>query len=623
MAVEIERLAILIEANTKSYENAMKRLEEKTARALNASTKSTQTLNKAFGSLGITMSSIGKGLVVGAISAAAVSIAAMAGSAIKTAAAIGDLADKLGISTDDLQNLQFGAVQANMSFEDLEKSLLRFSKSLGQARNGQGDLLKTLKANGFDIAKIKAMSYMDALRTFADLVRNARNQQDKMLLNTQAFGKGSDPMLEFLHNGSKGLNDFAIAATTAGNKIKEGLVRTAQEIDAKWDVVMLRMGNAVRSFALSAVAEFDKMVKDFKTGGLVPAFETALRGSEGITRDREATRDSLRAEITQLQQDKADLERIYADTPNALADANAMLDGVLATRKAQLEEVLRLLGPAVSTSMVRPEFPGDLRPPKKTVMDGSGDEEAAKAAEHRAQAIAKVIEQLQFENIQMDRGAAQQRIYNELEKAGVDLHSEQGQKIAALVQSIYNKEQALDAATAAEVRRQDAERETIRLAQEAEQVMRDSMMALGEAGVDAFDRIILQGEKLKDVLADLTKMLASSLLRGLLLGQGPFAGPGGGFFGHLFKAPSMSRMGAASPRFADFNSGGGNQRGNGANGFNLQIIDQRGSGAKIKTETSRSGVKMWIRDAIASELPGALDRIMPAQFGLQPKTRMR
>ncbi|GAF71305.1 unnamed protein product, partial [marine sediment metagenome] len=51
MGTEIERLSVLIEANTKSYERSMQRLERKTSKAMNASARSVKRLNAGMGRL--------------------------------------------------------------------------------------------------------------------------------------------------------------------------------------------------------------------------------------------------------------------------------------------------------------------------------------------------------------------------------------------------------------------------------------------------------------------------------------------------------------------------------------------------------------------------------------------
>src|SRR5215207_8145413 len=70
MATSSERLAILIEANTRSYENAMKRIEQKTNQAVRASERSVKRLDTSFKSSAASAVAFGRTLT-GAFAGAA------------------------------------------------------------------------------------------------------------------------------------------------------------------------------------------------------------------------------------------------------------------------------------------------------------------------------------------------------------------------------------------------------------------------------------------------------------------------------------------------------------------------------------------------------------------------
>lgn len=260
---DLETLVVSLEANLKNYLQGMAKAQNTTIASIKKMEQTTATgmarVEKSFAKAGTALAGFGKGLAIGAIVGAVAGLEQLVTGAVSSAAAIGDLSDKLGINSDKLQELQFGAVQANMSFDELETSLLKFSKTLGQARNGQGDLLKTLEANGFDKAKIQALSYSEALDTVADLVKNAANEQDALLIITQAFGKGGDEMLEFLRNGAGGLKDFGNAAHEAGAIIDAELIDSAQRFDDAWAAAALSAKAHIGNFVLDSVSNVQKL----------------------------------------------------------------------------------------------------------------------------------------------------------------------------------------------------------------------------------------------------------------------------------------------------------------------------------------------------------------------------
>jgi len=269
---DLEKLIVRLDADLRSYEKALAKAQGVTVTNMRKIEREVQAsatrVEGSFAKMGNTFKNFGKGLLIGAGITGIGALGSFVQQTVSQAAKIGDLADKLGLSTDALQELQYGAVQADMSFQDMEKSLLRFSKTLGEAANGQGEYLKTLRANNQQLQG----SFLGNLKQLADLVANAKNEQEALLIVTQAMGKGSDGMLEFLRGGSRALEDYAKAAQDAHDVIKERSVRTAQAIDDRWATLMNSLSQMTKSWVLDVVGAIDQVgvefgrIKDFKPG---------------------------------------------------------------------------------------------------------------------------------------------------------------------------------------------------------------------------------------------------------------------------------------------------------------------------------------------------------------------
>lgn len=501
---DIEKLIVSLEARTKEYEKALAKAQGTTVTQLRKIEREAQGFASRFDAkMGMIGGSL-KGLLAGASVAAVAAFGAAIKSAISDAASIGDLADKIGLSTDAIQELSYGAVQANISFDDLADSLTKFSRMLAEAQNGSGDLLKTLEANGFDQAAVKALSYKDALAVVADLVKNARNEQDQLLIITQAFGRGGDRMLGFLKNGSDGLRTFAQDATTAGAKIEENLIRKAQEWDDSWAAFMLSMKGSLQDFVLSSLVEIEKL--------------------------------------------KGALDMMQAKSPTGkmvgrFAVPNSMLNGVGADPVKGVGSAGFSFTPGLPKIAQPTTIIPDDRVEKaaaEAVRDRQRAAEAAARAEvARRKAITDVITALQFESEQLKRSEMEQQVQVELRQAGVTAMSKQGQEIRKLVEANYmlveSEKFAKEAQTAAIEAAQEASDKFI----ERRDAYKDSLMSLADLGVSAFEAIASGGEKVADVLQNVAKQLASAALQAALLGQGPMAGlfgssAAGGLFGSLF-----------------------------------------------------------------------------------------
>ncbi len=248
-------------------------------------------------------------------------------------------------------------------------------------------------------------------------------------------------------------------------------------------------------------------------------------------------------------------------------------------------------------------------------------QEAERLAERAMQQRQGVIQQLMFEAQQLGRTAEMQRVYNELQAAGVTLESDSGRRIEALVN------------------------QNIMLAKikQSQDAYNDSLRSLAELGVDSFDRMISGGEKLTDVLRDMAKQLASAATRALLLGQGPLAGlfgtsgEGGGLLSSLIPRSgggSVSphnayKIGERGPELFVPSSAGKivpNHQMRGGGGGGVVIINQ----SRSQVEPAGQGrdaqgnpfQRLIVRDLVQSEVPGALRKQGPG-FGLTPKLTRR
>jgi len=575
-ATDIEKLIVTLEARTKAYESALAKAQGTTVTRLKAMEREAQgfaaRFDKKLGAIGGNLKAGLAGFAVGTLAAAAAGLAAFAKSAITEAAAIGDLSDKIGISSDKLQELQYGAVQANLSFEELGAGLLKFSKSLGEAQNGQGELLKTLKANGFDQAQIKALSYSEALDVVADLVRNAKNEQDAYQIILDSFGKSGAPFLEFLSKGSGGLIKFGIDATEAGAKIDDALIKTAQELDDRWAALMLSMKRNTQREVLQILAAFESLGKTFSTGTEAGLVRGAVRPPPQLT---------------------------GTDSPSELFGFPKK--------------------PAPTTVLPDPEA---------IAREKTARLAAADAALKQADAIQKVIEGLQFEQKQLLASDLQQEINTELRKAGVAATSAQGQAITKLVTANFNIARSQEAAiTAGEAWIEQQEK-----LKQAAQELADEINSSFKDGIVGFKDDLLNGVSAVDALSNaldgllqkLTDLLLNQALDSLftsggtsggfnlasLFGGGTGAAPGLYAQGGRIPAGKLGIAGEAGPELL---MGPGTvvpfKRGNGNGGSNVIIKNFPGMGARESRSPNGDVTIEIVRDVIAADVASRNSKI--------------
>ena len=104
-------------------------------------------MEKSLDSLG-TLMRAGLAMAVAAVGAHLLDIAKKA---FEAAAGLGEMAEQMGISATQLQALQFAAVQGGVKLEQLEAGVSKFSKKLGDAANGNKEMIESLDRLGVKI----------------------------------------------------------------------------------------------------------------------------------------------------------------------------------------------------------------------------------------------------------------------------------------------------------------------------------------------------------------------------------------------------------------------------------------------------------------------------------------
>ncbi|MER8983166.1 hypothetical protein [Mesorhizobium sp. M0870] len=178
---------------------------------------------------------------------------------IDMASHLDDTGDRIGLSTTALQELGFGFAQAGVEQSGFETGMEQFAKRIGEVATEGGRLADILKANGIAIrdtnGQIKTSEQL--LASYAELVRNAASEQEKIVLVTEAFGRGGADFINALNGGAAGINNMKASAKDAGGVIDEQLLRRAEELGDRWEAALLRFTVSPQSAILTGVEGLD------------------------------------------------------------------------------------------------------------------------------------------------------------------------------------------------------------------------------------------------------------------------------------------------------------------------------------------------------------------------------
>ena len=168
-----------------------------------------------------------------AITGVTVALAGMTKKALNSFDEIGKSADRIGITTDALQEYRFALDKAGISQEQTDKGLLEFEKRLGKAREGFGAMAESLKRvdTGLLDNVLAAQDGTAALEALFQGLANTEDQAKKLAIADAAFGKVGLKMTAAFKDGTVSFREWIKTARESGAIISEELIRKAEDLN--------------------------------------------------------------------------------------------------------------------------------------------------------------------------------------------------------------------------------------------------------------------------------------------------------------------------------------------------------------------------------------------------------
>lgn len=269
--MSIGRLIVEFEARTGKFETDTGRaakLMEKRAREIDAQVRKI-------------------GVAVGAaIGAAAVGIGALVKKSIDAADEMSKLAQKVGVSTEALSQLQHAA---NLSgVEDLGGALAKFNRTAGEAAQGTKEQAEAFKTLGVEIRNTDGtLKNTETLFTeTAEAISKMPDGIKKTQVAMDLFGKSGAQLIPLLNLGKEGLDELRKEADALGLTLDERTGRAAEGFNDN----LTRLGTVANGIGTRLASQFAPeleritglMVQTAKDTGAVTraaeALATAFKG---------------------------------------------------------------------------------------------------------------------------------------------------------------------------------------------------------------------------------------------------------------------------------------------------------------------------------------------------------
>lgn len=171
---------------------------------------------------------------------------------LESAAKTHDVAERVGISAEALQEIQFALLKTGGDAEVASSGLQKFAENLSKAATGGGELARLFKFNNLKVSD----DVMTNLLNVANLIKNARTEADQLFIAEMAFGRGAGrEFVNALKGGSQGLIDLAQQGRDAGAIIRNDLIKTGSDLETQWKELVITATKLGQTFVLRALPQ--------------------------------------------------------------------------------------------------------------------------------------------------------------------------------------------------------------------------------------------------------------------------------------------------------------------------------------------------------------------------------
>ena len=308
------------------------------------------------------------------------------------------MAEQIGITTDALQVLQFGAVQSGLSIEELERGLAALTRTIADAEGGSAEAAE--RFSRFGIAFRDANGNMRASETIlgdiADAMAQIESPTQRAALATAIFGdRLGQRFIPLLVGGREALDEFERQARTAGQVLDQQAAEAARKAADNIAALDRTFQTLARNMAVSIVPALNSAVE---------ALNRLLFGATAADRAL-----ALAERVAVLNRQIVEAEAVAAGPrPGGTAGPAARrLAQMIAERDAALSEMDRLREAQPQPETFRQGGAGVLAEPTQEVVVTAArpgrDDALTRALQDRARIVQQALTPLEIYNARMAR----------------------------------------------------------------------------------------------------------------------------------------------------------------------------------------------------------------------------
>lgn len=264
MATDVERLAVVIEAQTRQFERKINQLERQMDGSMRRSATAVGRLDRSFRTAAASAATFMRSFAVGAAAAAFAGLPAAISSAVSATADLGNAANRAGASAEGLQVFRRALEQNGATARDADDAMRRLSRRMGEFVNsGAGPAKAAIEGLGLSVfdAAGAMRSSDDILRQIAQRFSQIENPAIAAAYAAQLFGDDAGPRLvPLLMQGERALDNFEAQLRDANALMSNDSVQAAIAMDDAYNRLIDNMGLRWMTFVVETVQGVQEFV---------------------------------------------------------------------------------------------------------------------------------------------------------------------------------------------------------------------------------------------------------------------------------------------------------------------------------------------------------------------------
>jgi hypothetical protein len=203
-------------------------------------------------------------------------IGLMVRSSLKLVDANKKLADRLGLTTQQLAGYELASVLAGESVETVQSAFQKLSKNIYEASRNLGTAVYGLDRLNLEAKTLMTMSFDDQIKLISDRISDLSTQSEKLGVASQLFGRAGMVMVNMLDLGADGLSKMQQEALKLGIALSSASAKGIEDFNDSLSSFKFTLRGIANSLTAELAPAMQKItdsltnfMKDFiKDGGM-------------------------------------------------------------------------------------------------------------------------------------------------------------------------------------------------------------------------------------------------------------------------------------------------------------------------------------------------------------------